>query len=312
MKTDLFIGPLIERSGKFSYDTFSLTEGLRSSFRYPTSRASPIRSTGDDRGSRVRPALARPRLRDPGGIRAVDGGRPRRADKRRWRTLQRAIARNRSTSRHRGRSQSSRASPRQLTGGAVGSGDRRRHRLRTVRGPDCLGDRGKAVAAEQVGEPLLDPRRPGPDPRTPARYRAAPGWRRREFLHRHRQRWRRRRPRSAAAAPASADTYRRAPRSRGEQRAPAEAAGFGGVAADQTGRAFDRRVRDDQPVDAGIERHLGDVAALRMRSDRARSSAAAAPGSRSLRARRADGAAAHRAPRGLAGRAIRACSARRC
>jgi hypothetical protein len=34
METDLYIGPLIECSGKFSYDTFSLTEGLRSSFRY--------------------------------------------------------------------------------------------------------------------------------------------------------------------------------------------------------------------------------------------------------------------------------------
>jgi hypothetical protein len=35
MKTDLFIGPLIERSGKFGYDTFSEVDGLRSSFRYP-------------------------------------------------------------------------------------------------------------------------------------------------------------------------------------------------------------------------------------------------------------------------------------
>jgi len=35
MKTDLYIGPLIERNGKFSYETFSLTEGLRSSFGYP-------------------------------------------------------------------------------------------------------------------------------------------------------------------------------------------------------------------------------------------------------------------------------------
>ena len=34
MKTDLYIGPLIERNGKFSYDTFSLAEGLRSSFHY--------------------------------------------------------------------------------------------------------------------------------------------------------------------------------------------------------------------------------------------------------------------------------------
>ncbi|HUC09083.1 MAG TPA: hypothetical protein VL985_01510 [Stellaceae bacterium] len=35
MKTDLYIGPLIERSGKFAYDTFSQVEGMRSSFRYP-------------------------------------------------------------------------------------------------------------------------------------------------------------------------------------------------------------------------------------------------------------------------------------
>jgi hypothetical protein len=35
MHNELFIGPLIERSGKFAYDTFSRTDGLRSSFRYP-------------------------------------------------------------------------------------------------------------------------------------------------------------------------------------------------------------------------------------------------------------------------------------
>lgn len=34
MKADLYIGPLIERSGKFSYDTFTLADGRRSSFRY--------------------------------------------------------------------------------------------------------------------------------------------------------------------------------------------------------------------------------------------------------------------------------------
>jgi hypothetical protein len=34
MKTNLYIGPLIERNGKFSYDTFSLADGLRSSFHY--------------------------------------------------------------------------------------------------------------------------------------------------------------------------------------------------------------------------------------------------------------------------------------
>src|ERR1700746_3154536 len=31
---ELFIGPLIERNGGYSYDTFTLGEGLRSSFRY--------------------------------------------------------------------------------------------------------------------------------------------------------------------------------------------------------------------------------------------------------------------------------------
>ena len=35
MHNELFIGPLIERSGKFAYDTFSQVDGLRSSFRYP-------------------------------------------------------------------------------------------------------------------------------------------------------------------------------------------------------------------------------------------------------------------------------------
>jgi hypothetical protein len=32
---ELLIGPLIERNGGYSYDTFTLGEGLRSSFRYP-------------------------------------------------------------------------------------------------------------------------------------------------------------------------------------------------------------------------------------------------------------------------------------
>jgi len=31
---ELLIGPLIERNGGYSYDTFTLAEGLRSSFRY--------------------------------------------------------------------------------------------------------------------------------------------------------------------------------------------------------------------------------------------------------------------------------------
>ena len=35
MNTDLYIGPLIEYSGKFAYDTFCEKVGRRSSFRYP-------------------------------------------------------------------------------------------------------------------------------------------------------------------------------------------------------------------------------------------------------------------------------------
>jgi hypothetical protein len=31
---EMLVGPLLERNGKFSYDTFMLPEGLRSSFRY--------------------------------------------------------------------------------------------------------------------------------------------------------------------------------------------------------------------------------------------------------------------------------------
>lgn len=32
---ELLIGPLLERNGGYSYDTFTLADGLRSSFRYP-------------------------------------------------------------------------------------------------------------------------------------------------------------------------------------------------------------------------------------------------------------------------------------
>lgn len=31
---DFLIGPLLERNGGYTYDTFTLAEGLRSSFRY--------------------------------------------------------------------------------------------------------------------------------------------------------------------------------------------------------------------------------------------------------------------------------------
>ena len=34
MSIDLYIGPLIERDGSFGYDTFSKSDGPRSSFRY--------------------------------------------------------------------------------------------------------------------------------------------------------------------------------------------------------------------------------------------------------------------------------------
>jgi hypothetical protein len=34
MSIDLYIGPLIARSGSFGYDTFSRVDGLRGSFRY--------------------------------------------------------------------------------------------------------------------------------------------------------------------------------------------------------------------------------------------------------------------------------------
>jgi hypothetical protein len=34
MAIDVYIGPLIERSGGFGYDTFSSVDGRRSSFRY--------------------------------------------------------------------------------------------------------------------------------------------------------------------------------------------------------------------------------------------------------------------------------------
>jgi hypothetical protein len=35
MDTQMYIGPLIERGGKFAYDIFSQADGLRSSFQYP-------------------------------------------------------------------------------------------------------------------------------------------------------------------------------------------------------------------------------------------------------------------------------------
>jgi hypothetical protein len=60
MRTDLYIGPLIERSGKFSYDTFTLVDGLRSSFHYQRveearyDRRTMVAETGSDPHFRVR------------------------------------------------------------------------------------------------------------------------------------------------------------------------------------------------------------------------------------------------------------------
>jgi hypothetical protein len=31
---EMLVGPLLERNGRYSYDTFTLAEGLRNSFRY--------------------------------------------------------------------------------------------------------------------------------------------------------------------------------------------------------------------------------------------------------------------------------------
>lgn len=58
MKTDLLIGPLIERSGKFGYDTFSRSEGLRHSFRYPR-----IEQARHDQRAMIAEAESDPRLR---------------------------------------------------------------------------------------------------------------------------------------------------------------------------------------------------------------------------------------------------------
>lgn len=57
MNSDLYIGPLIERSGKFSYDTFSSVEGMRHSFRYPR-----IEQARHDQRAMIAEAEADPRL----------------------------------------------------------------------------------------------------------------------------------------------------------------------------------------------------------------------------------------------------------
>ena len=35
IEMEMLIGPLVQRNGGYVYDTFTLTEGVRSSFRYP-------------------------------------------------------------------------------------------------------------------------------------------------------------------------------------------------------------------------------------------------------------------------------------
>ena len=55
---DLLIGPLIERSGKFGYETFSPSEGLRHSFRYPR-----IEQARHDQRAMIAEAHSDPRLR---------------------------------------------------------------------------------------------------------------------------------------------------------------------------------------------------------------------------------------------------------
>ena len=58
MQTDLYIGPLIERDGKFAYDTFSRSDGLRGSFRYPR-----IEQARYDRRAMIMELRLDPRLR---------------------------------------------------------------------------------------------------------------------------------------------------------------------------------------------------------------------------------------------------------
>lgn len=58
MTIDLYVGPLIERGGKFAYDTFSRADGLRSSFRYPR-----IEQARHDRRAMVAELRSDPRIR---------------------------------------------------------------------------------------------------------------------------------------------------------------------------------------------------------------------------------------------------------
>ncbi len=58
MRTVLYVGPLLESNGKFSYDTFSLAEGLRRSFRYQR-----VEQARHDRDAMVAEAEANPNMR---------------------------------------------------------------------------------------------------------------------------------------------------------------------------------------------------------------------------------------------------------
>ena len=57
MRAILYIGPLLESRGRFSYETFSPAEGLRRSFRYPR-----VEQARYDRNAMVAEAQANPNL----------------------------------------------------------------------------------------------------------------------------------------------------------------------------------------------------------------------------------------------------------
>ena len=58
MIVDLYIGPLIARNGGYSYDTFSRTDGLRSSFRYRR-----VDEARHDRRAMIAESRLRPQIR---------------------------------------------------------------------------------------------------------------------------------------------------------------------------------------------------------------------------------------------------------
>ncbi|HEV7995832.1 MAG TPA: hypothetical protein VGP52_06210 [Stellaceae bacterium] len=57
MRAILYVGPVLESSGRFSYDTFSLGEGRRSSFRYQR-----VEQARHDRNAMVAEAEANPNI----------------------------------------------------------------------------------------------------------------------------------------------------------------------------------------------------------------------------------------------------------